>query len=170
MKGSQPNKLDLKETNSHLLQCSLQNVCWRSWPVMKFNENEQGSRCSTRTCINPPSSSCCCNAGSKVCFPSQQHQTVTGACLTCKTYRKSWSQAAHSNAHVDHFVCRYRNLRPESFPVMFHSFVGMARNRPPCPLRKTLTIALKVSVKSLEFRRSHTQHPATRVPTKEPKT
>ena len=60
------------------------------------------------------------------------------ACLTCKTYRKSWSQAVHSSTHVDHFVCRYRNLRPDSLPVMFRSFVGIARNRPPCPLRYCL--------------------------------
>ena len=45
LKGSQPNKAELRETHSHLLQCSIQNVCWRSQPVMEFNESEQGPSC-----------------------------------------------------------------------------------------------------------------------------
>ena len=38
---------------------------------------------------------------------------------------KLWPQDALEGTHANHFICRYRNLRPDSLAAEFHSLVGM---------------------------------------------
>ena len=62
------------------------------------------------------------------CTDTQEHDC---ACLTCKTYRKSWPQAALSSAHADHFVLQAHKTDQVLPPTCIHSFVECGRMQAP---------------------------------------
>ena len=68
---------------------------------------------------------CACN-----CTDMFEHDC---ACLTCKTYHKSWPQAALSSAHADHFLrVQVRPADQAGYPIHNRSFIAHGRLWMPC--------------------------------------
>ena len=71
---------------------------------------------------------------------------------------------SYDSASMAHPVtfCRYRKLRPVSHPVTSHSFVGMAREGPPCPLRENVAIKKEKQKKEKEKRKQNLRKPGNK--------
>ena len=71
---------------------------------------------------------------------------------------------SYDSASMAHPVtfCRYRKLRPVSHPVTSHSFVGMAREGPPCPLRENVAIKKEKQKKEKEKTKQNLRKPGNK--------
>ena len=56
------------------------------------------------------------------------------ACLTCKTYRKNWPQAALSSAHADHFVLQVHTVDQTVHPPSSIALLGSVCLKAAAPL------------------------------------
>ena len=62
----------------------------------------------------------------------QQHDC---ACLTCKTYRKNWPQAALSSAHADHFILQVHTVDQTVHPPSSIALLGSVCLKAAAPLQ-----------------------------------
>ena len=57
------------------------------------------------------------------------------ACLTCKTYRKNWPQAALSSAHAEHFVLQAHTVDQTVHPPSSIALLGSVCLKAAAPLQ-----------------------------------